>query len=243
MDVREATASDSSTVQNVATRSMYASYSLSPSTIDSAVEEWYGDGAFEDLVEADERVVLLAEQDDDAVGFADAEYLPSTEQGDLLWLHVHPDYRGEGVARRLLDEARAAMESKGASYLRGLVLADNSEGNAFYEYHEFEQVGERDIDIDGDRFVENIYQERTPAEPDPVTTEDDETVYVDRTEATSGSIAPFHPVFSDADRESLWGYFCTNCDSTATAMDSMERIECSDCGNTRKPKRWDAAYL
>jgi hypothetical protein len=26
-------------------------------------------------------------------------------------------------------------------------------------------------------------------------------------------------------------------------MDSMERLECNDCGNQKKPVRWDAAYL
>ena len=27
------------------------------------------------------------------------------------------------------------------------------------------------------------------------------------------------------------------------AMDTMERLECNECGNRRKAARWDAAYL
>jgi primosomal protein N' len=36
---------------------------------------------------------------------------------------------------------------------------------------------------------------------------------------------------------------CSNCESFDIAMDSMERLECNDCGNQKKPTRWDASYL
>jgi len=53
------------------------------------------------------------------------------------------------------------------------------------------------------------------------------------------------PVTSGGDegRSDRYGYYCGNCDRLANAMDSMGRVECNECGNARKPTRWDAAYL
>jgi len=49
-------------------------------------------------------------------------------------------------------------------------------------------------------------------------------------------------VFADADGSSRWGYRCGNCGSFDTAMDTMGRIQCTECGNLRKPDEWDAAH-
>ncbi|WP_245626069.1 DUF5816 domain-containing protein, partial [Haloparvum sedimenti] len=38
------------------------------------------------------------------------------------------------------------------------------------------------------------------------------------------------------------GFYCGNCGSLDTAMDTMGRIECNECGNIRKPEEWDAAH-
>ncbi|PSP31803.1 GNAT family acetyltransferase [Halobacteriales archaeon QH_10_67_22] len=71
---------------------------------------------------------------------------------------------------------------------------------------------------------------------------DDGTLYVATDEAESGSEAPFRIVYRDTDRTRRWGFFCSNCDSFDTAMDSMGRIQCNGCGNLRKPDEWDAAH-
>jgi ribosomal protein S18 acetylase RimI-like enzyme len=257
-DVRAATAGDSEAIREVARRSLQASYSMSPDTIDSAVEQWYADDAMEPLLDDDRRLFLVADHEGDVAGFADAVAPEGSDAGDLLWLHVNPDYRGEGIARTLLDETRDALEHRGVEELRGMVLSDNSEGNSFYQHHGFRKVDEREIDIDGRCHVENIYREgevsgvdESAAAPwsdvgDDVieaTTDDGETVYADPTETDSGSKAPFLAVYADEGHERLWGYYCANCESLATAMDSMGRIECSDCWNARKPSRWDASYM
>lgn len=243
MTIREATPSDEEAIRDVARQSMYASYSMSPDTIDSAVSKWYGDGSLEDVVRDDDRLVLVAERGGDIAGFTDTVVHGDGEAGDLLWLHVHPDFRGQGLSRELLAQAREALVETGASHLRGLVLADNSEGNSFYNYLGFEKVGERHIEIGGKRFVENVYQEEQPQGLAMISAEDGETVYVDETDTERGSMAPFYVVYADPNREERWAYYCSGCERVATAMDAMERIECSNCGNTRKPTRWDAAYL
>lgn len=71
---------------------------------------------------------------------------------------------------------------------------------------------------------------------------DGEALYVDTGDGERGSEAPFYVAYRDTDRTRRWGYLCGNCDSFETAMDSMGRIECSTCGNRKKPDEWDAAH-
>jgi ribosomal protein S27AE len=77
---------------------------------------------------------------------------------------------------------------------------------------------------------------------DTATTETGERVYVDRTAAERGSKGPFYVVYDSATAESRYGFRCGNCESLATAMDTMGRIQCTACGNIRKPDEWDAAH-
>ncbi|MFC6872670.1 DUF5816 domain-containing protein [Halobellus marinus] len=79
-------------------------------------------------------------------------------------------------------------------------------------------------------------------ELDAVQSPDGETLYVDRSDAEVGAQAPFFVVYATPDRLDRWGFFCGNCESTDTAMDTMGRIECNVCGNVRKPDEWDAAH-
>jgi hypothetical protein len=69
-----------------------------------------------------------------------------------------------------------------------------------------------------------------------------ETVYVDRRRGDRGSKGPFFVAYLSAEREERWGFYCGHCGSLDTAMDSMGRIECNDCGNRKKPDEWDAAH-
>jgi hypothetical protein len=79
-------------------------------------------------------------------------------------------------------------------------------------------------------------------ELDAVETPAGETVYADRADAERGAKGPFYVVYATPDRESRWGFLCSNCESTDNAMDTMGRIECNACGNIRKPDEWDAAH-
>jgi hypothetical protein len=79
-------------------------------------------------------------------------------------------------------------------------------------------------------------------ELDASTTADGERVYIDRTRAERGAEGPFYLVYADADAADRWGFACGSCGSLDTAMDTMGRIQCTDCGNLRKPDEWDAAH-
>jgi hypothetical protein len=70
---------------------------------------------------------------------------------------------------------------------------------------------------------------------------DGETLYVS-SDTEKGNKAPFHIVYADPGGERRWGFFCANCESFDTAVDSMGRIKCNECANFHKAEEWDAAH-
>lgn len=242
MELRSATAADRPAIRDVARRSLQASYSLGPQAINIAIEEWYDEERLEDTLADEDRLLLVADVDGQVVAFSES-VVSAANTATLLWLHVDPSYRSDGIADELFEGTRDRLEDRGATQLRGRVLAENAEGNQFYDERDFKQAGTESVEIDGRTYVENIYSESEQWGQEAVETDDGRTVYVNHDNHERGSVAPFHVVFSDPDDQTRYGYFCSNCNTLANAMDSMGRIECDNCGNVRKPVRWDAAYL
>lgn len=221
---------------------MQTSYTLDPTAIIGAIEEWYDENRLRNLLEDDDKVLLVAEHDDQVVGFSDS-VITGESTGEILWLHVDPDYRGEDIGIELYKATQNHLASVGAGNLRGRVLADNAGGNAFYENRGLVKVGEETVDIDGTSYVENVYAEVEAERMEPVELDDGSEVFIDRENEETGSIASFYVVYTDRDAEDIYGYWCGKCDQLANAMDASGRIQCDECGNARKPTRWDAAYL
>lgn len=241
METRPAEPRDRPAIRDVARRSLQASYSLGPREITTAIAEWYDEASLEEALVDETYTLLVATRDRQVVGFAESHRSEGGTTATLLWLHVDPHHRGEGVATELFEETRGRLEAAGVEHLDGRVLEDNADGNAFYEQLGYERVGQSEVDIAGRTHVETVWSPPDAPGLEPVDVDDD-TVYVNYDETDSGSIGDFYAVYSDRDLTDRYGYYCANCDSLATAMDSMGRVECS-CGNTRKPNRWDAAYL
>jgi ribosomal protein S18 acetylase RimI-like enzyme len=242
MEIRSPHQTDAEAVRTLALRSMQASYTLSPQTIEGAVEQWYSDESFGEKLEDPDTVMLLAEDGGELRGFSEAVLVEEADDGDMSWLHVDPDYRGEGIARQLFEATRSRLMDGGAARMRGRVLRNNTAGNEFYEHMGFNRVADSSVVIDGTEYVENIYVESDPEELETLTV-DGRELYVDYNDADRATLAPFLGVYTDTDRENRYGYYCSNCESVDVALDTMGRIECNECGNTSKATRWDAAYL
>jgi len=241
MEIREATPRDRPAIRDVARRSLQSSYSLEPKAIVGAIEEWYDENRLRDMFSDDGKLLLVAEADGQVVAFSDS-IISGESTGEILWLHVDPDYRGEDYGEQLFEATRTELADRGATTLQGRVLADNAGGNAFYEDRGLSKIGEEEVEIDGTPYVENIYAEVDKTGIEELDVEG-ETVYINHGNTENGSIAPFHVVFNEEGSEEIYGYWCSKCDTLANAMDAMGRIQCDTCGNARKPTRWDSAYL
>lgn len=249
MDVRRATPADAGAIRDVARRSLEVSYSsfLDEQAIDGAIERWYDDDALADLLDDSETLFLVAVVGDEVVGFSQNYVVKGPETvGEIHWLHIDPDHRGHGYADELIEHTRGALEDRGVERLKGLVLDEHDAGNDFYEEHGFEKAYTRRVRIDGGTHVENVYvslpeDARWQIEIEPRATDGGETVYVAYDEREVGSVGPFYAAYRTGDRDRLYGWFCSNCESFDIAMDAMGRMECNGCGNTRKATRWDAA--
>ena len=242
MEIRRARPADSPAVRDVARRSLGASYSLDPQAITNAIEEWYDEDRLATMLDDPDRVLLVADRAGQVVAFSES-VVAAANTATMLWLHVDPAYRGEGIATDVFEATREELERLDVQDLRGRVLAENTAGNEFYEQRGFDRVGTDTVEIDGQSYIENIYAESEQWGREAVEAPEDRTVYVDHDNHERGSRAPFHVVFTEREGDAPYGYFCSNCNTLANAMDSMGRIECESCGNVRKPVRWDAAYL
>jgi ribosomal protein S18 acetylase RimI-like enzyme len=249
MDVRDATREDVEGIRSVARASMRASYghALSESVIDEAVDRWYDAGTVRETLTDRRSHLVVAVDSGEVVGFAEG-YVENRRDpaGRIDWLHVDPGRRGEGIGRQLLKRIETELLDADVATLEGAVLVANERGAGFYEEEGYERTDERDVEIGEGTFVEAIYAKAAGEGGQVVTearqTEGGERVYVAFDESARGSQGPFFVTYLDPERTERYGWLCGNCDSTDVAMDSMERIECNDCGNRRKPVRWDAAY-
>lgn len=249
MDIRQATADDIGEIRRVARESLAESYghALDHDLIDSVIERWYDS---EDLAEdlADEEThFVVAEEDGEVTGFVQSYVVSRREViGEIDWLHVAPDHRGKGIGADLLEALERELLSAGVERLEGAVLVANEMGTGFYDDHGFTAAGERIINIGGKDFAERVYVKfPDPSEYDAGLEEqtvNDRTVYVAHDETVRGADGVFHAVYMDSDRQERYGWACS-CGNIGVVMDTMERLQCGECGNKSKATRWDAAYL
>lgn len=84
--------------------------------------------------------------------------------------------------------------------------------------------------------------ERSADDLEERTTDDGTAIFVASDEGARGSDGPFRVAYADPACDRRYGWVCGHCGSLATAMDPMGRVECTDCGNRRKPTEWDPAH-
>lgn len=246
MEVREATPADGEEIRSVATASLRETYvdPLGEDIVEHAADEWYTPGRLDDRF-ADEAVAyLVADTDDGVVGFSESE-LDGDAAAAIQWLHVHPDARGDGIGVELLEYTDAALRERGAARVEGRVLAANDVGNEFYRDHGFSRTGDVELDVGGETHTEHRYV-KLPTGGTELTERretDDRALWVAFDERERGSEAPFYAAYGSEERTDRYGFYCANCESANTAMNTMGRVTCNNCGNERRATRWDAAYL
>jgi ribosomal protein S18 acetylase RimI-like enzyme len=262
MELRTASRSDLPAIRAVADASLAASYDdiLTVDVRERAVESWYGEGqsrsageagltaggGLADTIDDESTAVVVAEDDEEIVGFAQASLVEGPDTvGRIEWIHVDPDHRGSGVGSRLLDRIEAELASAGASRIEGRVLEANQEGKTFYTQRGYKEGATRELKLGGDwvterSFVRAYEEPTTTGINEQRETAEGETVFIAYDDSARGSKGPFYGAYLDSERETRYGWYCGVCDSLDVNMDAMGRLECDDCGNRRKATRWDA---
>ncbi|GAB7095031.1 GNAT family N-acetyltransferase [Halolamina litorea] len=250
MDIRAGTRSDFPGIRDVADRSLAASYAdvIDADARKQAIESWYGteDGPptpLEEEVDDERTVMLVAENGDGIVGFAQA--YRSGDVGRIEWIHVHPEHRDAGIGDDLLARVESVLVDAGAKRIEARVIEANEEGRAFYEEHGYELHDSRDVRIGDDDVAELTLvatTETVPAGTERQGTDEGRVVVIATDESEHGTKGPFHPTYVDEAREQRLGWHCGACDSLNVNMGTMGEIVCGNCGNQRRPRRWDAAY-
>lgn len=247
MNVRSIAPGDGSALRELARGSLTSVYAsvIPDDVVELAVEEWYDEDAIQTYLNGDEMHFVIGEIEEEVVGFAQSHVLEELGKGRILWVHVDPDHQGVGVGAELLATTINQLHERGIDSVTAAVLAEHESGVAFYEANGFTPLAERHVEIAGKEFREYIMlEEQSPDQPLELhVNADGDELYVDLAEPDRGSLGPFCPAYRDPFRNHRWGWFCTACESLETAMDTMGRIRCSSCDNTRRPTRWDAAYL
>ena len=253
MHLRPARETDIPGIRDVANRSLAASYAdvLDADARQRAVESWYGTegaGTFAEEIGDDRTVVLVAEDDDEIVGFAQAFVSGENPRvGQIEWLHVHPDHREGGIGDRLLDRTESMLHDAGADRIEARVIEANEAGREFYELHGYDPDHTRRVRLAGDRMAELtlIGEHDATAEDrhgERREIDDETTVVIAYDESERGSEGPFHPTYLDDEREEQYGWHCGVCDGFDVNVGSMGEFVCNDCGNKRRAMRWDAVY-
>ncbi|QLG49961.1 GNAT family N-acetyltransferase [Natrinema halophilum] len=154
MNIRSARADDFDPITAVARATWHDTYDeLETDVIDRTVDNWYTTDSMP--LEAPGTVVLVAEKDDDIVGFTHA--VAQGESADILRMYVHPDHQGEGIGSKLHERLITDLEAYDVDRVRSIDFAFNDTSRAFYEGLGFEQTDEGEVEIDGENYPEAVY--------------------------------------------------------------------------------------
>ena len=159
MEIREASPEDTDGIRSVAKASWDTDYPdiLSRESIEEGFDDWYAPDEIRESLAWANTLILVAEEDDNIVGFVHAVWDKELEHGDILRLYVHPDHRGVGLGSRLFEEIKDELTAVGVERLRAMVLEDNELGNAFYDGFGFEREDTQKISIGDESYRENTY--------------------------------------------------------------------------------------
>jgi ribosomal protein S18 acetylase RimI-like enzyme len=167
--VRPATVADAPAMGRLVVRAWQAAYRghMPDAYLDGLRAEdraAYWDGVLrrEDL----RGVVLVAERDDEVVGFAAAGPSPDPEgAGELFAINLDPHHWGTGAGRALLEAAQAELDRMGFAESVLWVLPGNARARRFYEIAGWVADGtSRDAEVFGVTVPEVRYRRRSTSE-------------------------------------------------------------------------------
>lgn len=164
MELRESNAEDADRIREVVETSMTSSFRLSPQQIENIAESEFNDERLADAVGDSDTVFLVSEAETGdgsttVVGFFWGSLADS--RGDVRWLFVDPEYRGQDIGTQLLETGTERLRDAGASELRAYALQAGMDGHQFFERFGYEQTDERRVDIGDETLAQYVYTDST----------------------------------------------------------------------------------
>ena len=157
MHVREASTTDTAAIRGVAERAWRADSpaAVDEDAIEAGVNHWYGDPVVQMELESPQTRFLVAERQDEVVGFVHAHV---GQQPTILRLHVLPAVRNESATEALYEAVLDAVDEP--ETLRATVLEANEAMLSFYRQRGFERVGTERTTIDEAQYPEAVLERR-----------------------------------------------------------------------------------
>lgn len=187
MELRDPQPADGQRIAALVESAMTASYRLSPAQIEAITEAEFAPETLAAKAESDDtlaRVAVVGGEagggpadegsaaggdlaDGDAAGgdVIDGEpvvvgYVEGRlrePRGEVRWLFVDPEQRGQGIGTSAFVEAVEALTDAGAADLVATTLEANAEGEDFFEHVGFERIEDRTVDVADESFHAYVY--------------------------------------------------------------------------------------
>lgn len=106
------------------------------------------------------EIFVLAEHDDEPVGFASYSATTTNGVAKLHKLYVLPNFHGKGLGKALLNFVTQEVLLLGATSLR-LNLNRYNRAKQFYERNGFSVVGQEDVDIGNNYYMNDFVMEKS----------------------------------------------------------------------------------
>jgi len=132
---------------------------LSPEQLQYMMELIYSPDSLQQQMVKHKHHFLLVELDEEPIGFASFSPLRETGIYKLHKLYVHPKTQGKGIGKALIDFIIEQLPAGQATVLRLNVNRYNKARN-FYEKLGFDVVGEEDVDIGHQYYMNDYIMER-----------------------------------------------------------------------------------
>jgi ribosomal protein S18 acetylase RimI-like enzyme len=170
--VRHALASEARALHDLA--ALTFPLACPPSTTEAAkaafIDQHLSQASFEQYLADPQRIVLVAENGAELVGYAMLIYgeqadgdaataVRNRPTAELSKLYVHPDHHGKGIALELVDHVQYAAVDHGAVSVWLGVNIHNARANRFYDKADFAVVGTKAFLV-GDVLEDDYVRER-----------------------------------------------------------------------------------
>ncbi|MGI6358589.1 MAG: GNAT family N-acetyltransferase [Bacillota bacterium] len=144
MHIRRASKSDIQGIQRVAEVTWRSAYDgvLRPDTVDNVLAEFYSEDSLKHSLEHPAVVFLVAEDNEQVVGFIQALPRPGKTDYELTRLYILPEYQRRGIGRQLQLNVEQQLDGR-----RLWVLVEQDIRGAIAFFHALGFTGQRTLEL------------------------------------------------------------------------------------------------